>query len=89
MGKTFITCPKDPKMQYYREVCAETFRKGNMRNWCKNCEVFQDQKKTTGESQQPQPYLNLDRAISYTILNDLLRIKISAYLFAKNDSTQA
>lgn len=53
MGKTLITCPKDSKIQYYREVCAETFRKGNMRNWCKNCEVFQDQKKTTGESQQP------------------------------------
>jgi len=51
MGKTFITCPKDPKTQYYREVCIEIFRKGNMRNWCKNCEVFQEQKKTTEETQ--------------------------------------
>ncbi len=50
MGKSFIKCPKDPKMQYYREVCKEIFRKGNMRNWCKACEVFKDQKKSTGES---------------------------------------
>jgi len=51
MGKSFIKCPKDPKMQYYREVCKEIFRKGNMRrNWCKACEVFKDQKKATGES---------------------------------------
>ena len=50
IGKSFIKCPKDPKMQYYREVCKEIFRKGNMRNWCKACEVFKDQKKATGES---------------------------------------
>ena len=57
MGKTFIKCPKDPKMQYYREVCTEIFRKGGMRNWCKNCEVFQDQKKADGETQQFSRYL--------------------------------
>ena len=51
MGKTFIKCPKDPKMQYYREVCTEIFRKGGMRNWCKNCEVFQDQKNAGEETQ--------------------------------------
>lgn len=45
MKKAVIKCPKDPKMQYYLEVCTEIFRKGNMREWCKTCEVFQDQKK--------------------------------------------
>ena len=45
MKKAVIKCPKDPKMQYYLEVCTEIFRKGNMRKWCKTCEVFQDQKK--------------------------------------------
>jgi len=51
MSKTFIKCPKDPKMQYYREVCTEIFRKGDIRNWCKNCEVFQDQEKAGEETQ--------------------------------------
>ncbi|MBW2575189.1 MAG: hypothetical protein JRC56_06765 [Deltaproteobacteria bacterium] len=50
MDKTFIKCPEDPKMQYYREVCTEIFRKGDMRNWCKNCEVFQNQEKADGET---------------------------------------
>ena len=44
MGKSLIKCPKDPKIQYYREVCTEIFRKGNLRKWCKQCEVFHDQK---------------------------------------------
>ena len=51
MGKSFIKCPKDPEMQYYREVCKEIFRKGNTRNWCKQCEVFQEQKKSAGKAQ--------------------------------------
>ena len=51
MDKTFIQCPKDPKIQYYRDVCKEIFRKGDMRNWCKKCEVFQDYQKKTGEAQ--------------------------------------
>ena len=50
MDKTFIKCPEDPKMQYYREVCTEIFRKGDMRNWCKTCEVFQNQEKADGET---------------------------------------
>jgi len=41
----FIKCPKDPKKQYRREVCEEIFRKGDLRAWCKTCEVFQDEKK--------------------------------------------
>ena len=49
MGKSFIKCPKDPEIQYYREVCKEVFRKGNTRNWCKQCEVFQEQKKSGGK----------------------------------------
>jgi hypothetical protein len=51
MKKAIIRCPKDPKMQYYREVCQDIFRKGDIRNWCKNCEVFQDRKKAAGETQ--------------------------------------
>ena len=50
MNKAFITCPKDPKMKYYREVCTEIFRKGNVRSWCKTCEVFQDQDKPVGDA---------------------------------------
>jgi len=50
MGESFIKCPKDPEMQYYREVCKEVFRKGNMRNWCKQCEVFQERKKSAGKA---------------------------------------
>ncbi len=49
MNKSFVKCPKDPKMKYFREVCEKVFRKGDIRNWCKTCEVFQDQKKTAGE----------------------------------------
>jgi hypothetical protein len=49
MAKAFIQCPKDPKMKYYREACVEIFRKGNLRSWCKTCEIFQDQSKPTGE----------------------------------------
>ncbi len=30
MGKSFVKCPKDPKIQYYREVCTEIFRKGSL-----------------------------------------------------------
>ncbi len=45
MDKSFVKCPKDPKNQYYRKVCQEVFRKGNIRNWCKSCEVFQPPKK--------------------------------------------
>ena len=52
MGKSFIKCPKDPKVKYYRDVCEEIFRKGNIRNWCKSCEAFQDQKDTAGEAQK-------------------------------------
>ena len=51
MRKTFVACPKDPKLQYYREVCTEIFRKGDLRKWCKNCVVFQDHKKPSGENQ--------------------------------------
>lgn len=51
MGKSLIKCPKDPKIQYYREVCTEIFRKGNLRKWCKHCEVFHDQKKSVGDAQ--------------------------------------
>ena len=51
MGESLIKCPKDPKIQYYREVCTEIFRKGNLRKWCKHCEVFHDQKKSVGDAQ--------------------------------------
>jgi len=50
MDKSFIKCPKDPKMKYYREVCEDIFRKGDLRSWCKTCEVFQDVKEASGEA---------------------------------------
>ena len=49
MSKAVIQCPKDPKMEYYREVCMEVFRKKNLRCWCKSCEMFQDQNSSTRE----------------------------------------
>lgn len=50
MGKSFITCPKDPEMQYDRDVCKEIFRKGDIRNWCQQCEAFEDQKESSGKA---------------------------------------
>jgi len=53
MVQSFVKCPKDPEMQYDRDVCQEIFRKGDIRNWCKQCEVFQDQKEPADQAIVP------------------------------------
>ncbi|MBF0120511.1 MAG: hypothetical protein HQK79_16875 [Desulfobacterales bacterium] len=47
MSIKLIKCPKDPEIKYYREVCEEIFRKGRLRYWCKECNLFKntDEKK--------------------------------------------
>lgn len=50
MGKPIITCPKDPEMKYFQDVCKEIFRKDNIRNWCKSCDVFLEQKETADDA---------------------------------------
>ena len=40
MTKEMIQCPEDAQVMYSREVCEKVFRKGNIRVWCKTCEVF-------------------------------------------------
>jgi hypothetical protein len=51
MSQNYNTCPKDPEIMYFREVCENIFRKGSLRSWCKTCELFQDKPKTS--DQQP------------------------------------
>jgi len=41
MAKKMIQCPRDTRIMYERTVCEHIFRKGNIRPWCKTCEVFQ------------------------------------------------
>ena len=43
--KKMIKCPRDTQVMYSRDVCENTFRKGNIRIWCKTCEVFQEEKR--------------------------------------------
>ena len=40
MAKEMVKCPKDAKVMYSRDVCENVFRKGDIRIWCKTCEVF-------------------------------------------------
>jgi hypothetical protein len=40
MTEQWVQCPKDPRVEYRREVCENIFRKGNYRLWCKDCEKF-------------------------------------------------
>jgi hypothetical protein len=47
MTKDMVQCPKDSKIMYQRDVCENVFRKGNIRCWCKTCEVFQDEEHET------------------------------------------
>ena len=51
MQAKMIKCPKDAQVMYSREVCENVFRKGNIRTWCKTCEIFQDKE---GEADQRQ-----------------------------------
>lgn len=49
MQKRMVKCPRDAKVMYSREVCENTFRKGNIRIWCKHCEIFSSDE---GETEQ-------------------------------------
>jgi hypothetical protein len=40
MAEQLVQCPKDPRMEYRREVCENIFRKGKYRSWCQDCEKF-------------------------------------------------
>lgn len=40
MTEQFVQCPKDPRLEYRREVCENIFRKGDYRSWCHECEKF-------------------------------------------------
>lgn len=46
MAEQFIRCPKDPQIEYRREVCENIFRKDNFRTWCRECQNFQAMEKT-------------------------------------------
>ena len=47
MTKDMVQCPKDSKIMYQRDVCENIFRKGNVRCWCKTCELFRDDEQET------------------------------------------
>jgi hypothetical protein len=40
MNKDLIQCPKDPNLQYQRQICQDLFRKHHLRNWCMTCPLF-------------------------------------------------
>jgi len=40
MIKDMVQCPKDSDIMYEREICENIFRKGDVRCWCKTCEIF-------------------------------------------------
>ncbi len=42
MAENYVICPKDPSIQYNREICEEVFRKENIRFWCKHCKIFEN-----------------------------------------------
>ena len=52
MTKDMVQCPKDSKIMYQRDVCENIFRKGNMRCWCKTCELFKDEDQETESLQR-------------------------------------
>ena len=51
MTKDMVQCPKDSKIMYQRDVCENVFRKGNIRCWCKTCELFRDEEQDTDNLQ--------------------------------------
>lgn len=50
MTEDMVKCPKDTKIMYQRDVCENIFRKGNLRCWCKNCEIFRDPEHAVNET---------------------------------------
>jgi hypothetical protein len=45
LNDQFIKCPRDPRLEYYRDICKNVFRKGKARCWCKQCEMIKDESK--------------------------------------------
>jgi hypothetical protein len=41
MTDTLIECPEAPGVYYRRRVCAEVFRGGETRVWCRACPHFE------------------------------------------------
>jgi hypothetical protein len=41
MDDKFLECPKDPAMQYFKNVCETIFRKNGLRIWCQKCHYFE------------------------------------------------
>jgi hypothetical protein len=42
MADEYIRCPKDPNVNYLREICETVFRKEAYRSWCKTCQNLQE-----------------------------------------------
>jgi hypothetical protein len=42
LEKELIKCPRDARMEYYRDHCREIFRNSPLRSWCRQCELFTD-----------------------------------------------
>ena len=53
MQKDMVKCPKDSEVMYSREVCETVFRKGDIRIWCKSCEVFSKDQPEPDQRQAP------------------------------------
>jgi hypothetical protein len=45
LNNQLIKCPRDPRLEYYRDICQNVFRKGKARFWCKQCEMIKDESK--------------------------------------------
>lgn len=50
MIKDMVQCPKDSDIMYEREICENIFRKGDMRCWCKTCEIFHKEEHPTDKN---------------------------------------
>ena len=53
MQKDMVECPRDSKVKYSRDVFENVFRKGNIRVWCKTCEVFSNDQTETEQRHVP------------------------------------
>lgn len=53
MQQEMVECPRDAKVMYSRDVCENVFRKGDIRVWCKTCEVFSKDQAEANQGQAP------------------------------------
>jgi len=51
--KDMVECPRDAKILYSRDVCENVFRKGEIRIWCKTCEVFNNDRAQAEQDHAP------------------------------------